>query len=111
MLLYADENFPIRVVEELRKRGHDVLTAYDDGRGNRSIPDSEILARTTVLGRAVMTLDRADFKRLHRENPNHSGIVICTEDPDRIRQAALISNAIETAGNVTGQLIRVYRPS
>jgi hypothetical protein len=36
MILYADENFPLRVVEELRRLGHDVLTASEDGRANQS---------------------------------------------------------------------------
>jgi len=40
MALYADENFPLRVVEELRRLGHDVLTAFEDGKANQSITDS-----------------------------------------------------------------------
>ena len=32
MLLYADEDFPYPVVEELRRLGHDVLTVQEDGR-------------------------------------------------------------------------------
>ena len=32
MRFYADENFPRRVVEELRRLDHDVLTAYEDSR-------------------------------------------------------------------------------
>lgn len=39
MELYADENFPLRVVEELRRLGHDVLTSFEDGRANQSITD------------------------------------------------------------------------
>jgi uncharacterized protein DUF5615 len=31
MALYADENFPLRVVEELRRLGHDVITTFEDG--------------------------------------------------------------------------------
>ena len=38
--LYSNENFPKRVVEELRRLGHDVLTSYETGRGNQRIPDS-----------------------------------------------------------------------
>src|SRR6516164_5330908 len=37
MQLYADENFPLPVVEELRRLGHDVLTAQEDG--GQSTPD------------------------------------------------------------------------
>ena len=109
MQLYADENFPLRVVEELRRLGHDVLTANEDGKANQSISDEDVLARATALGRIVLTLDRLDFKRLHRHHPEHSGIVICTADPDRIGQAERISDALEDVGDPRGQLVRVYR--
>ncbi len=33
--LYADENSPLPVVEELRRLGHDVLTMYEDGKANQ----------------------------------------------------------------------------
>ena len=110
MALYADENFPLRVVEELRRLGHDVLTAFEDGRANQSITDQDLLARAIELDRAIVTLNRLDFKRLHLAMSHHAGIIICTEDPDRVRQAHRINEAIAKAGDVRGQLIRVYRP-
>jgi hypothetical protein len=33
--LYADENFPLEVVEALRRLGHDVLTALEAGQANQ----------------------------------------------------------------------------
>jgi len=45
MALYADENFPVRVVEELRRLGHDIITAYEDGRANLSVTDRQLLER------------------------------------------------------------------
>ncbi len=48
MLLYADEDFAFPAVEELRVRGHDVLTAQEDGR--TAMPDAVILARAFALG-------------------------------------------------------------
>jgi predicted nuclease of predicted toxin-antitoxin system len=110
MSLYADENIPSRVVEELRQLGHDVLTALEDGKANQAITDTDVLARATELGRALLTLNRRDFKRLHVEVPNHAGIIICTEDPDRIGQAERISKAIAETDELHGKLIRVYRP-
>lgn len=109
--LYADENFPLRVVEELRRLGHDVLTAFEDGRANQAISDEDLLARATEAGRAVLTLNRVDFKRLHRHHPDHDGIIICTEDPDRVGQAGRVATALDQAGELKGLLIRVYRPS
>ena len=109
MDLYADENFPLRVVEELRRLGIDVLTAFEDGRANQSITDEGILARPMELRRAVVTLNRRDFKRLHRQVPSHSGIIICTEDPDRLNQAQTIAQSIVDAVELQGKLILIYR--
>ena len=64
MLLYADEDFPHPAVEELRRLGHDVLTAQADGL--TSSPDHAILARAHSLSRVVLTLNRSDFERLDR---------------------------------------------
>lgn len=110
--MWTDENFPlrVRVVEELRRLGHDVLTALEDGKANQSITDTALLARATEINRALITLNRLDFKRLHSQTPNHAGIIICTEDPDRIGQAQRVASSIAGAGDLRAQLIRVYRP-
>jgi hypothetical protein len=79
MLLYADEDFPYPAVEELRRLGHDVLTAQEDGR--HSSPDPDVLARAHDLGRAILTHNRGHFERLHRKGAKHSGIVSATQDP------------------------------
>jgi len=42
--LYSNENFPLDMVIELRKLGHDVLTSYEAGQANQGIPDIEVLA-------------------------------------------------------------------
>lgn len=111
MLFYADENFPLAVVTELCNLGHDVLTALEDDRANQKIPDEKVLERATELGRAVLTINRLDFKRLHHADINHTGIVICTFDADFIGQAQRIDEACKEFNEIKGQLIRVYRPS
>jgi hypothetical protein len=35
-LFYADENFPLPVVEALRRLGHDVLTVEEDGKAHQA---------------------------------------------------------------------------
>ena len=55
MRFYADENFPLPVVAELRRLGHDVVTAFEDGRANRGIDDEAVLKRATTLDRIVLT--------------------------------------------------------
>lgn len=77
----------------------------------QSITDKELLARAIEINRALLTLNRLDFKRLHSQRPDHAGIIICTEDPDRIGQAQRVAASIAATGELRGQLIRVYRPS
>lgn len=109
MQFYADENFPIDTVIELRRLGHDVLTMFEDGRANKSIPDESVLKRSTKLDRILLTINRLDFKRLHNSDSNHSGIVICTFDPDFINQARSIDIVCHDADALEGVLLRVYR--
>jgi Domain of unknown function (DUF5615) len=111
MQFYADENFALAVIAELRNLGHDVLTAFEDGKANQKVPDDKVLERATELGRAVLTINRKDFKRLHNFNNNHTGIFICTFDADFIGQANRINDACQEVLNISGQLIRIYRPS
>jgi hypothetical protein len=82
MQFYADEDFPLGTVEELRRIGHDVLTAHDDGRANRKISDQEVLERAHELDRAPFTHNRGDFKRLHLQGLVHSGVLSATQDPN-----------------------------
>jgi len=42
--LYANENFPLPVVKELRRLGHDVLTIHETGKAGQSVPDETVLA-------------------------------------------------------------------
>lgn len=77
----ADENFDFGVVVRLRALGHDVLTVQEAS--EQGGDDARVLERATLDGRAVITFDRPDFKRLHRLSPSHAGIISCTRDNDR----------------------------
>jgi predicted nuclease of predicted toxin-antitoxin system len=92
--LYTDENFPLPVVELLRSFGHDVLTARQAGNANLRIPDEEVLAFAVSNERAVLTRNRRDFMRLHILQPDHAGIIVCTEDPDFERLATRINKLL-----------------
>jgi hypothetical protein len=107
MQLYSDENFPLPVVEELRRLGHDVVTAQEDGR--QAAPDADILVRAHALGRAVLTHNRRHFERLHQQGSDHSGIISATRDDDVCALAARIDAAL--AGLSAGRWCRrVNRP-
>lgn len=109
--LYSDEQFPRKVSELLRTMGHDVLTVQEAGNANLGIPDEEVLAFAVNDNRAVITLNREDFIRLHRANSEHAGIIVCTNDADRPRMATRINQAIVQEEPLLGKLIRVVRPS
>ena len=108
--LYANENFPRPVVLELRRLGHDVLTVQETGKGDESFPDEEVLTLATGEGRAVLTINRLHFLRLHRHQPDHAGIIVCTFDPDFAGQATRIHAAISAEASLGGRLLRVNRP-
>jgi predicted nuclease of predicted toxin-antitoxin system len=108
--LYSNENFPLPVVEKLRALGHDILTIQDAGKADQALPDAEVLAFATRENRAVLTLNRLHFIRLHRQQPNHAGIIVCTFDLAFEAQAERIHKAIAGQSVLNGQLLRVNRP-
>ena len=110
MRFYADENFPLPVVAELRRLGNDVLTAFEDGRANQGIADDKVLARALILGRVILTNNRVDFKRLHYAGHEHAGIVLCTFDIDFPGQAQRIHESCYLESDLKGKLVRVNRP-
>jgi hypothetical protein len=74
------------------------------------VSDAEILALASVEERTVLTLNRRDFFRLHREHPDHWGIITCTFDPDLAGQAGRIHAVLPADGALRGILLRVNRP-
>jgi predicted nuclease of predicted toxin-antitoxin system len=107
--LYANENFPVEVVRQLRSLGHDVLTTHDVGKSNQGLEDDAVLRFAIESDRCIITINRKDFMRLHRTAPGHSGIIVCTENRDYSGFAARIDEAIRQAGELPGQLLRVVR--
>ena len=105
--IYADEQFSRQVVQNLRSLGHDVLTVQEAG--NAGLPDEDVLAFAISENRAVLTVNRRDFFRLHKLEPDHYGIIACTRDDDILRLTANINDAISMAEILTGRVIRVYR--
>lgn len=109
--LFADENFPLPVVEELRRLGYDVVTTLQAGMANQQIPDDVLLASAASENRVVLTLNRRHFVRLHNSGASHAGIIVCTFDPDFVRQASRIDEAVRSSIELERQLIRVNRSS
>ncbi len=109
--LYMDEQFPKVVSQLLREMGHDVLTVQEAGKDNLGIPDEDVLTFAIDDNRAVVTLNRDEFVRLHRTNSQHCGVIVCTNDSDRPRMANRLHESIVTQESLQGSLIRVVRPA
>lgn len=108
--LYSNENFPLPVVEELQRLGHDVLTTQDTGQAGQATPDEAVLALARANGRILLTLNRKHFVRLHSQS-QHAGIIVCTFDPDFSALAQRIHQSLESQADLLQQLIRINRPS
>lgn len=109
--LLADENFPLPVVEELRRLGHEVLTLGDIGQAGQALSDEAVLAVARAQQRAILTLNRKHFIRLHTTHPDHAGIIVCTFDPDFVAQGRRVDAALQMEPSLAGRLLRVNRPA
>jgi hypothetical protein len=109
--LYANENFPLAVVEELRRLGHDVLTTQDTGQAGQATSDEAVLDFALREERSVLTMNRKHFFRMHREGKTHAGVIGCTFDADFVGLARRIDKAIAAQAQLAGALIRINRPS
>lgn len=108
--LLADENFPLPVTQELRRLGDDVVTLDQLGKAGQGLRDEQVLSLAIESERAVLTLNRRHFIRLHEERPDHAGIIVCSLDVDFVGQAGRISEALGSHSSTRGVLIRVNRP-
>jgi predicted nuclease of predicted toxin-antitoxin system len=80
--LYVDEDsMRHALVEALRARGVDVLTAVEAGMIERK--DEEHLEYATVQGRVLYTFNVGDFHRLHtaflKQGKSHAGIILARQ--------------------------------
>jgi hypothetical protein len=108
---YTNENIAFQVVEEPRRLGHDVMTSFEAGKANASVPDSKVLAFASIEGRILLSHNRRHFLQLHqRRTEKHAGIVLCTFDPDFAGQAKRIHAAIAALPESADQVVRVNRP-
>ena len=102
---------PLPVAQELRALGHDVLTVAESGKSNSATPDLDVLEFSTQENRVLVTLNRRHFIRLHKTVPTHAGIIVCTFDPEFVRQAKRIHKKVAARKTMHGRLERVNRPA
>ncbi len=110
--LLLDEHMHVRVAHALSAKGHDVLIArrLSDNKCGDGIDDDAVLREAAKAKRAVVTLNRTDFIRLHQEQRGHHGILICRGiQAPRARDAheelaKLLDQFLRAAGALAGQL-------
>jgi len=105
--LYVDEDAAQHaVVEGLRSHGIDVLTVLDVGVTGES--DEEQLTFAAAQGRAIYTLNVADYCRLHTEflaaGRQHSGIIVIPRQ--RYSVGEKVRRLLQLADTLTAEQMR-----
>lgn len=99
--LYFDEDVSAGVVENLRTRGFDVLSARDAGTLGRS--DDEQMLYAVSLRRAIVTHNRVDFEKQHRKflesGLKHYGVIIAK----RRRDTEVVAKLLELLDAVAAE--------
>lgn len=68
MKLLFDEMYPPAVAEQLRARGHDIVSVHDpEYRYLEGAPDEEVFAAAFAEERALVTENVPDFRRLEAD--------------------------------------------
>lgn len=100
---YADEQVSKAVVQGLRQRGVDVLTAREANMLGAS--DEEHLKLARAEGRVIFTQDD-DFLRLRAVSADHAGIVYAPQQRSigRIIRGLMLIYQVLDAGDMQGQV-------
>lgn len=104
--LYFDHNVNRAVVQGLRLRGLDVLTAFEDGA--HQLSDPELLDRATALGRVLVSSDVdlvVEARRRQRAGVAFAGVLfmpramavgVCLEQLQLVTEAASAQDLVDS---------------
>jgi predicted nuclease of predicted toxin-antitoxin system len=105
--LYLDRHIKLRLADDLRERGFDVLTTGQATMDTAS--DEQQLAFATEQDRAILTFNIRDFAPLHKQwlatGRNHAGIVVSQQLGSR-QYGALLSRTVRLLETMTGEELR-----
>jgi hypothetical protein len=108
LAFYMDQQVRGRITRELRRRGIDVLTAFEDGRA--SADDDDLLDRASLLER-VFDSQYQDLLRVGRQRQRDGqeffGIAFLKQDPINLNRAieyleliAKVASAVEMRNHI-----------
>ncbi len=102
MRLLVDENLSIRVAQQLREAGHDVVHVTEVGLGNTE--DQTILAYAADHDRVIVTAD-ADFGTLLALRGGSRPSVLMLRSSDHLTPAQQADLAASTLGRIEDELL------
>jgi hypothetical protein len=110
--LFTDEMIDPRLAVDLRRRGYDVQSCQEAGRNNRGISDQRQLSYATQQGRAILTFNRRDYRRLDRAwraaGRPHTGIIVSgvvSDFAELLQRVKLHLDTVEPADQVDRVLL------
>jgi predicted nuclease of predicted toxin-antitoxin system len=91
--LLLDENISPSLIRALWDRGVDTIALRD--RGLLNVADHIVWRLAQEEGRAVVTINYGDFRRLASRSGRHAGLVIIPSGRTRDGQLRMVANVIE----------------
>lgn len=118
LALYLDDcAFSHELKRLLLEAGHDVEVPADVHPPLTGEDDSIHFAHAKAAGRAILTLNPRDFKELHDQDPDHSGILTVYQENDPLKDMSYrqivqaIANLENTGVTIAGGfwVLNAYR--
>ncbi len=108
--IYLDECANHRTLRELLiETGHDVQTPLDTDPPLLGAKDDIQFAHAQAAERILLTFNPRDFRELHNQDANHSGIFAVYKDNDKTRDMTYadivnaIANVVSTHVEIAGE--------
>lgn len=93
----ADEDIPLPMLEELRRRGHDVQLLNET---NESAEDEDLLNTERI----VLSANRRTSIALHQSTPHHFGFVVCVPLSDMSEVATRVDELVKTQDHLMSSI-------
>jgi Domain of unknown function (DUF5615) len=111
--LLADEQFDLKVVNALRRLGHDVETVRQHSvtKSGDGMQDEDVLSLSRAERRTLVTENFSDFKPLHERKVAHWGIIACSpanREPARARAKRIEALLKSNQGHIKQHFVRLY---
>lgn len=98
--IYLDDcAYSHRLCHLLREAGHDVQVPADVTPPLTGADDATHLSHAQSTHQAIVTLNAKDFKALHDQDTDHSGILVIYKDNDPTRDMRYI-DIVQAIGNL-----------